>query len=235
MYFSGIFTALGFLLASFVIWRKAKDEAFEEEKVFDALILTVVCGLIGGRLEFALRHWSEFGFDLVKFLWLTRYAGLGFNTALLAGSLGLWWLVKSGRIRPAGGAGQTSFWSVADLAVFGLVLGQAVAKTGAFIDSQNWLKLAEVIWLLLLLFSLKHWERRYRLFEWYRGKKKQAPPGFLFLAYLFFYFLGQLLLAIFQRDSLYLDILMILASLTVLYLCSGREWRQDLAQIRFKK
>lgn len=224
--FFGFFLALGFLLASFVIWRKAKDEAFEEEKVFDAIILTVVFGLIGGRLEFALTHWSEFGFDLGKFLWLTRYAGLGFVSALAGGILGLAWFSKKQK---------WDFWIMADLAVFGLALGQAVAKIGTFLDTKNWLELAEIIWLLLILFSLKRLERRYRLFAWYQGKKKQAPPGFLLLTYLFLYFLGQLVLAIFRRDYLYLDSLMILASLIALYGRSGRDWREDLVQIRLIK
>lgn len=228
----GLFLALGFLLGSFVIWRKAKDEAFEEEKIFDAIIIVTIAGLIGARLEFIFTHWSEFGFSLIKWLWLTRYAGLGFFGALAGGSIGLWWFVKSGRIDPAGG--RAGFWPLADLAVFGLILGQLVVKINGFLLARSWLRLSEVIWLVLILLLLKKLERRYRLFKWYQGKRKQAAPGFLFLTYLLFYFLGQLGLEILRGGCLYLDSLVIFSSLIVFYSRSGRDWQEDLGAIKRK-
>lgn len=247
--------ALAFLVGSFVIFRRAKEEAFDEENFFDALIFTTISGLIGARVYCVLINFSQFGLDPLKWIWLTKYAGLCFHGALIGGAIGLWWLVDSGKLGPAWR--QAGFWQTADIAVFGLALGQAIARIGCFLNGCCYGKPTEVFWgvmfsgfeekrhptqiyealfALLIFCFLNKLDRRYRLFDWYKGKKDRAEPGFLFLFYLITYNFGRIILEIWRGDSVYWwgiksaqisSFFILLISLFGLYLRSGRDWQFD--------
>ena len=125
IYSYGFFISLAFLVGSFVVWKRAKEEAYDEEKIFDALVLTVLFALLGARGYFILLNFQNFGFNFLKWIWLTRYAGLCFHGGLLGGILGLFLFTRREK---------WDFWQTADIAVFGLVLGQAIGRIGCFLN-----------------------------------------------------------------------------------------------------
>lgn len=221
IYSYGFFISLAFLVGSFVVWKRAKEEAYDEEKIFDALVLTILFALLGARVYFILLNFQNFGFNFLKWIWLTRYAGLCFHGGLIGGGIGLWWLVSSGRMGPA--CRQAGFWQTADIAVFGLALGQVIAKIGCFFNQKDFTQIYESLLALLTFYFLLKIERRYRMFSWY----KSQAPGFLLLSYLTFYSLGRLFLEKLRGDSIYLSGLIVLASLVGLYLRAERRWQED--------
>ena len=214
----GLFLAVGFFSGSFIIWKKAKDEALKEEKVFDGIIFVMLLGLLGARLDFIFHNFNEFGFNFLKWFWLTRYAGLNFNGGLLLGLLALYWFSRQ--------LADWDFWPMADLAVFGLVAGQAIVKIGLFLFERDISEIIEAAWLIIIFYFLTKMERRYRLFKWYQDQKKKAEPGFLILFYLIFYYLGRLPLEIWRGHALYLSSLIFLGSLIVFYQRSGINFKK---------
>lgn len=248
IYSYGFFMALAFLSGSFVVWRRAKEEAYDEEKIFDAIIFTTLFAFLGARIYYLLFNFTEFGFNLLKWFWLTRYAGLSFHGGLLGGILGLFLFCKREK---------WDFWQTADMAVFGLVLAQVIGRIGCFLNGccygrptnffwgvkfaglaepRHPTQIYEAVFVLLIFFLLLKLERRYRLFTWYKGKKDKAAPGFLALSYLICYNSSRIFLEIFRQDSLYLmgirsaqlaSGLIMLASLVILYQRSGRGLKED--------
>jgi phosphatidylglycerol:prolipoprotein diacylglycerol transferase len=242
----GLFMALALIVGSFVVWKKAKDEAYDEEKIFDGLVFTIIFGLIGARVYCVFLNFSRFGFDPLKWIWVTRYAGLCFHGGLLGGILGLYLFARREK---------WNFWQTADTAVFGLALGQVIARIGCFFDGCCFGQPTDVFWGvmfsgfeerrhptqiyeaflgLLIFYFLNKLERRYRLFDWYKGKKDRAEPGFLFLFYLIAYSFGRIILETWRGDSVYwlgiksaqiTSAFILLISLFGLYRRSGSDWQ----------
>lgn len=77
IYSFGLLVALGFLLAMFLIFREAKKEYLDEEKVFDVVFLTIIGGLLGARLFYIIEHFDRFGFHFLN--WLLVNARPGFS------------------------------------------------------------------------------------------------------------------------------------------------------------
>jgi len=215
----GLFLALGFLIGAFVFWYKAKEEAYDEEKIFDGIIITLFSALLGARLEFIFLNFQDFGFNLLKWFWLTRYTGLRFEGALLFGILGFYLFCR--RLK-------WDFWLSADLAVFGLCWVQAIVKIGCFFNEKDITQIYESLLLFLIFFVLGRLERSYRLFAWYKGKKDRAAPGFLFLSYLIIFFTARMFLEKIRGNSLFLNGVIALISLGFLYWRSGRELPVDI-------
>ena len=248
IYSYGIFMALAFLVGSFVVFRKAKEEAFDEGKIFDGIFTTTLFGLVGARAYFILLHFDQFGFNPLKWLWLTRYAGLCFHGGLLGGALGLFLFTKREK---------WDFWQAADIAVFGLALGQVIGKIGCFLNGCGYgqptnfflgvkflglaerrhpTQIYEAVLVFFIYYFLLRLERKYRLFEWYKGKKDKAAPGFLSLVYLIFYNLARIFLENLRGDSLYwmgiktaqlVSGTILIFALIVLYYRSGRGLSED--------
>lgn len=248
IYSYGLFMALAFLSGSFVFFRRAKEAAFEEEKIFDSIIWTVLFGLLGARICYLLFNFADFGFNPLKWFWLTRYAGLSFHGGLLGGILGLFFFTKREK---------WDFWQISDMVVFGLALGQVIGRIGCFFNGccfgietdlpwgvvfvglegkRHPTQIYEALFVLLIFFLLLKLERRYRLFSWYQGKSDKAAPGFLSLVYLIFYNLGRIFLENLRGDSLYwkgirstqlISFLIFLVALVTLYQRSGRELGED--------
>lgn len=216
--FYGLFMALAFLVGSFEVWRRAKEEAFESEKIFDGIVITVLLGLLGARIHFVLLNFEHFGFNLLRWLWLTKYAGLRFHGGLLGGIFGLFLFTKREK---------WDFWQTADIAVLGLSLGQAIGRIGCFFNEKDLTQIYESIFVMLIFYLLLRLERRYRLFVWYKGKKDKAAPGFLGLSYLIIYNLGRIFLETLRGERVYWSGLIVLVALVCLYQRSGRELQKD--------
>src|SRR3989338_4748416 len=74
----GLFLALGFLLATFLVWRLARAWDLNEEKVLDLILLTFFGSLIGARLFFIALNFEYFAIDLSRIILLTNYPGMSF-------------------------------------------------------------------------------------------------------------------------------------------------------------
>lgn len=176
----GLILCLAFFLGSFLLWQKGREEYFDEEALMDGIILTALIGLLGARLWYVLLHWSGFG-SLLGLLDLIQNPGFSWHGALIAGTFAF---VLFGRKQ------KWDFYKLADLSVFGLVLGLILAKIGQFLaefifaGSQQFFPLYEVVLYLGLYRLLMIFDKNYRTYEWYKTKRGESKPGFLFLAFM---------------------------------------------------
>jgi len=90
IYTFGVFLVLAFFWASFFLWRLIRLTSHKEEEIFDGLFLTLFGSLIFGRLTYVILHFSEFGFDILKFILINGYPGLSLYGSLFGGFLVLY-------------------------------------------------------------------------------------------------------------------------------------------------
>ncbi len=87
VYSFGVLLVLGIVFSLFQVWRLSRAKALAEEKVIDTFILTVLLGLFGGRIGYAVLNWNFFGQDLGRILLFLKYPGMSFTAAISIGLL----------------------------------------------------------------------------------------------------------------------------------------------------
>ena len=217
----GVMIALGFFLGSFLIWQKVREEHFEEAFIMDGILLVSITGLIFSRICYIILNWANFDsffslFDLVK------KSGFSWQGALLAGIFTLVAYCKKKK---------WDFYKIADLSVFGIVLGLILSKIGLFLNSLSFepIFLIEAVLFIIIYRLMLIFDKNYRTYEWYKNKRGEINSGFLFLSFLAISALIHLVSNIFQNPSfqvlkssqLIVNFLIILISLTLFYFRSG--------------
>ncbi|OGG06828.1 hypothetical protein A2872_00355 [Candidatus Gottesmanbacteria bacterium RIFCSPHIGHO2_01_FULL_42_12] len=170
MNFYGLFLGLGFLIASFYLWRLARREAFGDEKIIDVMLLAVLFGAIFGRVGYALLNWEKFSSDFGRILLFVKYPGF-----LLFGILlGIFFLFVIYSKK-----NNFDFWKLCDLFVvpgalftsFGYLGAKSLPVSGGYF--------------LLFLFLLLLENRRIHTPEW---RQILERPGILTILFLTFTF-----------------------------------------------
>jgi phosphatidylglycerol:prolipoprotein diacylglycerol transferase len=186
-----VFSVIAFFLSGFMLWRKGREENYSEAQLFDGFLLSSVAGFIFGRLGHVLLHWSDFGWQVWKWLDFVSVPG----TQPLLGVIGsLWYFYIFAKNKKWDAFEALDYYVIA--AVFGLFW----RYVGAFFDGaqyglpttmpwglvfpgvQEKVHPIQLYWALFTLgwfWYLSRVEYRYRLFEWYRDGKKTAQTGFL--------------------------------------------------------
>jgi len=93
-YTFNLFVILGLIVALYVVWKKAREEAEDEEKVLDISLLAIVFGLLGGRIVEGIFSWRVFGVNIYKLLAFWIYPGFSVWGAFGAAALALFWICK---------------------------------------------------------------------------------------------------------------------------------------------
>lgn len=211
IYTFGFLLAVGFLLASFLTWRRLRDSGFDEEKIIDFLLGLTLSAFVFARLGFILTHWSTFGFSLARWVLLGRFPGLSFWGAILGGIFALIWFCQKNR---------WEFWRVADEIIFGFLPFGVLIQLGCFFDgcslgiptSMPWgmffpgdfirrqpVSLFAAFIFFLIWVLLLRVERHWRTWDWY----KSSAEGFISLSFLGLAFLTSFLLAFLEEERLY--------------------------------
>ncbi|HAU98897.1 MAG: Prolipoprotein diacylglyceryl transferase [Microgenomates group bacterium GW2011_GWF2_45_18] len=202
----GLFLALGFFFASFVIWKKGREEYYDLSDLFDVLFSTVFWGYIGARVGFILAHADIFGLSVVRWFSLFEFPGLFGVTGLIVGWVVLFRLTAHKKLKT---------FEIADFFVMGLSLFLFFASVGTFFsgtgfgtattlpigmsfpnvfDKRHPTQLYSAIFYLIQFFLLWKLEGVYRTFLWYRVNRKTAQTGFLVATFCITYGLFHLLL-----------------------------------------
>ncbi|MFC1711261.1 prolipoprotein diacylglyceryl transferase [Patescibacteria group bacterium] len=236
----GVMIVLGFILGSFLIWKKTKEENFDEEKAMDAIIVTTVFAFLVSRSLFVLFYFSEMGGNLLSWFDFVGKPGFSWIGALLGGIVSLVLFCKKHK---------WDFYKVADLFSFGLVLFAIFLHIGTFLDgsfygtatSMPWgikfigldgprhpTQLYELIFMVILLKLLYFFDKNYRTYEWYKNKRGEALAGFLLAVFLAGFSLTKFMVGFFKEHDLYwmlwqaLTLLVFLVSLGIIYFRSGK-------------
>lgn len=120
----GIMVALAFLSGFFLMAVRARKYQLNKENIADLLLFAMVGGILGARLLYVFRNWSEYADQLGRILMITE-GGLVFYGGFIGGILTV---VLACRLRhwpPA---------NVADLAAPAIPLGHALGRIGCFLN-----------------------------------------------------------------------------------------------------
>ena len=236
----GVFLFLAFLTGSFFVWQKGREENFDADLLLDSLFLVAICSLVGARVVFWLFNSQG---DIGQLFNFSKYPGFSFFGGLIGCLIVLAYFCKRQK---------WNYYKLLDVYVFGIIPAQILLRIGNFLDGSYYgretamlwgikfpglekpvhpFSLYEIIFLIVLFFVICKLERQYRLFEWYKDKRGQARPGFLFLTYLLAYSLFLFVLEFWGDSSLYLlglsweqwfCIVFMVSGLILFYLRSGR-------------
>lgn len=191
----GPFLVLAYLIGAFLFWKKGKEEYYDEYQLFDVLVVSSLWGLIASRFGFIVAHFSEFGFDVLKWFSLITYPGYVGFVGLFVGALVLF---KSSEKR------KWDAFEIADFGAIGISCATAIISLGTFVngsafgnptslligltfpgvfDKRHPTQLYATVLFLLLFVILWKLERVYRTFLWYRENRRTAQSGFVFAVF----------------------------------------------------
>lgn len=126
IYWYGVIIALGFFLGVLYVSRRAKRFGVDPDRLMDIVLVGALAGIIGARLYYVIFSWDTYKDDLLSVFNL-RTGGLaiygGIIGALLAG-------VIMCRVR------RVKTLPCLDLAVGGILLGQAIGRWGNFFNRE---------------------------------------------------------------------------------------------------
>src|SRR3989344_144001 len=83
--------SVALLSGLFVFWRKGREEHYDEAMLFDGLLLSVVVGLVVGRIGLIVLNWSQFGMNWIT--WFDFISRPGFSLWLMLIASG-WYLYR---------------------------------------------------------------------------------------------------------------------------------------------
>jgi phosphatidylglycerol---prolipoprotein diacylglyceryl transferase len=204
-----VLAVLALFFATFIFWRKGKEEHYDTAELFDAFLLSGIFGVIIGRLAFVLFHWNVFSENWLLVFNIVKSPGNEPLLALSAAAIYLYLLAKKHKWDPFE---VLDFWVTAIslgmiFVYFGFFLagtyaGQlttmpwGVVMPGTF-EKSHPVQLYFVLFYSFLFNYLLKVEYKYRTFDWYRYGKKTAQSGFLLSMFLilvgFFYLVMSML------------------------------------------
>jgi len=191
-----VFQVLYFLATGFVLWRKSREEHYNEMEIFDSYLFSFIFALFFSRLVYIFLNFSEFGFEILKWFNFVSHPGSNNLAFLFAAGFYLYrYAIKK----------KWDAFEIIDFWVHAISLGLFFTYLGRLFDGSMFGKATNMPWgiifpgvfekrhpvqlyfaiFYLLLYVLLNWfENNYRTFEWYRAGKKAAQTGFLVAMFL---------------------------------------------------
>ncbi len=223
----GFFSAFGLAIGLWLAMRLAVERRIDE--AINTLALpAVIGGILGARVLFVLENWWLFA-DRPLAAFAINEGGISVYGAVFGGSLAAWLATRF--LRPPApdteegdAAPSTRSFPVAklaDLAALGLIFGQGLGRIGDIINGEHHGKDA-VDFPLSVSYTHPNtlgelgvpvhlavgYEMVYDLvvgFGLILLLKHQPKDGVVYLAYLFLYGLGRLVIGFYRRDTLVMD------------------------------
>jgi phosphatidylglycerol---prolipoprotein diacylglyceryl transferase len=123
VYTFGFALTIAALVSTFLIWRRGRKLAFNEESIIDMVLISLITALIFSRAAYVLTHWDDFKDSILKIVVVTYFPGFDGVFALIGGLLGSFlfaWVKK---------------WNLLaffDCIVIGVSLGISIIMLGSF-------------------------------------------------------------------------------------------------------
>ena len=201
----GLIIAVGMLLAIFVVCKIAKKRDMKSEDIYLVALYAIPLAIIGARLYFVAFSDHSFTFWEVFEIW---NGGMAIYGGVIGGCLGvvLYCLIH-----------KKNFLKIADIAVVGLILGQAIGRIGCYFggccygvevtnEAMMWFPLSvEIngIW----HYSTFFYESIFNFVIFgillFLITKRKQPKGTILCLYLAFYGFVRCIIEQFRGDSLY--------------------------------
>ncbi len=194
-----IFQILAFFSAAFIFWKRGKQEHYSEAKIMDGFLLSFLVGGAGARIGFVLLNFDQFGYNIFNWFNLVQYPGSQLLLGLVASTIYLYFFARNNKWDAFE---ILDFWAQAlslamiwlNLGYFfaGIRFGQATSLPWGIVfpsvfEKRHPIQLYYVLFHLIIYHWLWWLEFNYRTFQWYRGGKKTAQTGFLFIVFVISY------------------------------------------------
>ncbi len=198
----GVLAVIAFFSGAFVVWKKGREEHFEEEELFDVALLITFWALVLARIGYIALNWSSFGLDVVKWVTFIRNPGLASEGAVLGGLMAV--VIYAWRKK-------WPVWDILDIVVLGAMLANVSLFLAAFLNGSGYGLRTSLPWAVgfpgvegarhptqvygMVLSLAWFWLIskvffQYRTYGWYKGKTSVAASGLV--ANLYFVGLGSL-------------------------------------------
>ena len=126
VYWYGILIPLGMVLCVVLGMLHSKKNKFSSDLVFDVILVSLPCAIVGARLYYVLSEWEMYSGDLIK-IFDTRSGGLAVYGGILGAFIGTLIMCKIRKI---------PFSAVVDFCVVYIPLGQAIGRWGNFFNQE---------------------------------------------------------------------------------------------------
>ncbi len=186
-----ILAVVAILVASFVFYRKVREEHFSEEEAFDGFLLSMLLGFLAGRLGFIAANFGSFGWNVWQWFDVISRPGFVGSAGVVAAG---WYLFAFSKKFVDDRFQLMDLWSIA------ITTGLGIMWIGLFLDGASAglptslpvgmtfpgmlephlpIQLFSAAFFFILAWFLQWFEYRYRTFSWYRSGKTSAQSGFL--------------------------------------------------------
>lgn len=211
VYWYGIIIACGFLLAAIFCSRQARRFGIEKDQLLDMLLFALPIGIVCARIYYVIFNMQIYFNQDGAFLWKDAIAIWDGGVAIYGGIIGgtLTCLIFC-YVR------KIPFLAMADLAVFGLLIGQCIGRWGNFINQEAFGGPCTLPWRMGLHLNGQYvtvhptflyeslWNAVGFCILFFLIRKLRTFDGEIFLGYLLWYGLGRFWIEGLRTDSLYL-------------------------------
>lgn len=138
IYTYGFMINLGFIVTAILLYFEAKKEEFDPLLVLEALLASVVAGIIGTRLLYIALNWEFYSSRPISHI-ITNFDGLTFYGGFFFGwfALYLWSIWR-----------KVNFFQIADMFAPYLILGYAFGRIGCFLNGCCFGRASDLPWAL---------------------------------------------------------------------------------------
>lgn len=137
---TSVFILCSIILSSYVIWREAKKEGFDEESVFDMIVILLLGSLVIGRMVWGLENLSRLSKVMIHVVYFWK-PGVDFIGAA-SGGLSLLYILTKGR--------KWSLYRILDIFSMGISLAFPIALSSMVFVRGRYDVLVAVGFLLIL-------------------------------------------------------------------------------------
>lgn len=142
----GILIAVGMLLGISFVVLEAKRHGQNQDFYLDTMIISLIAGVIGARLFYAVFSWELFRDNIME-IFNTRGGGLALYGGILGGTVAA---AIFCRIK------KQPFWLIADDISMGLLLGQVIGRWGDFFNRESFGEYTDSLFAMQLPLSSVH-------------------------------------------------------------------------------
>ena len=223
----GLLIALGILIATVLCIREEKLQVLPKDTGFDIILYTIPLGVIGARLYYVIFAWEQFRSHPLSVLYIWQ-GGLAIYGGIIGGVLGLWLLSQRRKI---------PLWRLTDVAVPGLLLGQAIGRWGNYFNQEahgravldkslQFFPVAvkvDATWFYATFFYESVWNFLGFAFLYANRKRFRVKGnhGDVTLWYFVWYALGRMVIEMLRTDSLMLGNMRVSQGLSILLFLVG--------------
>ena len=202
----GIIIATGLLLAVLYAMKRAPYFGIDTDKLLDAVIVGVLCAVVGARLYYVAFTWDYFKDDPLRIITDFHEGGLAIYGGIIGGLLGGGLVAYKKKI---------NVFACLDLASLGFLIGQGMGRWGNFMNQEAFGTPTDLPWGMVSVNTGSVAVHPCFLYEslWcllgfvllhFFSKKFQQYKGQIFFMYLVWYGFERMIVEGLRTDSLYL-------------------------------